>query len=713
VSWLDNAMTASIKQEAKQAKQQVEEKSGKQSFMESAMSVGDGVLVPTSYEKGADWSALVKEGFVDDPLVKAKIFAEQRFPDLPPEESIKNYRVFAEDGEQVIAYTTGEKDSKGNLIYFREKPENIKSQMLNIASAIPSEGVKLGAEALGAAAAAARVAPNPVSKVLGSATGASLAGGATEAAFQAGQSLYGDDFDVLPVAERAKWAAYGELMGRSFEPILSKGFQWAFGKKDMPIDEDILNVDVDDMIAFSQERGITLTPAELTNARQLKQIQRVLKQDPITAAEMDEFLKLRTDKINEEAFNLINDSTGADSAAEGIELASKAVVNRYDKLVKERSDSVKDLYKEGAAKSLDIAPVKKIVDPLLNSAQKSGIKRNFINSWVDKFYEKTPDGKKYINTQAGNLHDIRQEIDRVLELDTTKGWQRRELSELRKSVDDALKTIPEYKKADKIFSDKSKPIDAIRDKFGAKNLSDINDVGDVIVKRVFSSPKKIAEAKKIFIDGGEKEAWDNLAGSWLMSRLENMPERTQGVNTAFDIKKALMGAKNKVQGKRMLDAAFDESQMKDINSFIDVMEAISRDGNLGSPTWVNDVVADSIKQMGATVPTEKAAEFMRGIGGLFKTLNIFEWGDKIEGAASDKLYQSNMKKLSNLFSNPDGLKNIANEMEAIKKYGAKSGQGKKALGSMIVKLYGQNENKEARESAADANKRISADMVAL
>lgn len=674
------------------------------------------VVVPTSYEKGADFGALVKEGFVDDPMMKARIFAEQRFPDMPVEQSLQKYKVFDEGGEQAIAYTKGEKDAQGQLIYYREKPENISSELLNMASAIPSEGVKLGAEALGAAAAAARVAPNPVARVLGSATGAAIGGGATEAAFQAGQALYGDDFDLQPISERAKWAAFGEVFGGVLEPAVSKAFKYMTGSKGMPFDEDILNVNVDDVLSFAKERGIDLTPAELTNATQLKQIQRVLKQDPITASELDEFLKLRTDKINDDVFKLVNDVSGVEGAQEGVDVASKKLIDRFENLKSERSDAVGDLYQEGAKVQVAIAPIKKIVDPLNKIAQQSGTKRSFLNKYIDLFFEETPDGKRYLNTKAGNLHDIRQEIDRVLELDTTKGWHKRELSNLRKQLDGVLKEIPEYKKADKIFAEKSKPITAILDRFGAKNLSDVESLGDVVVKRVFSSPKRIAEAKKIFLDAGEREAWDNLAGSWIMGRLENMPERVQGVNTAFDIKKALLGAKNKKQGERLLNAAFDEDQRKNITSFIDVMEVISRDGNLGSPTWTNGVVSETIKEMGSEGAGNQAMHVLDRFASAFSAMNVFKWPDKIENASSANAYEANMKKLADLFTRPDGLQSIKTEMELIKKYGAKSGKGKKAVASMLARLYGSEQEKERQQAsskAEDVNKMIGAEMMSL
>jgi hypothetical protein len=84
---------------------------------------------------GASWRAHAKAGLVDNPLIKAQIYASDRFPDLAPEEAIKRYRM--KNGQY---YYKG-MDNK----WYAENPDMLLTKLKKASTMITHPAVGMGA----------------------------------------------------------------------------------------------------------------------------------------------------------------------------------------------------------------------------------------------------------------------------------------------------------------------------------------------------------------------------------------------------------------------------------------------------------------------------------------------------------------------------------------------------------------------------------------
>lgn len=630
-------------------------------------------LAPGSYERGADYGALVQEGFVDDPVSKIKIFASQRFPDMPIEEAVSRYHIFDKDGAPQIGYTMGELDQQGNPIYYPEKPGFMQSPMhaaLDVASWAPSGIPQLAGEAaaatrVGAEALKKAPFPHPAAKAAaytgGAMVGGALAGATAESLKQgAGKAIYGDDFDLLPVGEAAKWAAFGEFLG----PVMSKGAGYMFGNK-KPMDLSRINeIDVDDLMRKAEQFGITLTPAELSNAVELKSMQRILSQHPASMGEMQEFFDTRNEQLLTAMNDLISSVSPYDDLLEGGGAAFKAAQKRRQDLIDARSDAVSDLYNAG--RGLDVAParVSSIRDGLEMLASDSGAaKQRLLGQLADKLIN--PDTGKVYN-KAGQLHDVRMELDGLLENKSLPKWKAGVISKMRGEIDALLKEFPEYKKADKVFSEMSKPIEKIESLIGPKLIrAGDDDAATAIMTRIFgskSSPQRVASARKIFEEAGELDKWDGLVQGWLEDRLISMPGRIDA-NTPMDFRKVLIGNTPKKDIPK-LKAALGEEKFSQMMDMADLLSALAKMPKAGSPTAPNLWNVEEVNKWGGGLSKEQLA---KNAANLVQSINVLKWPQRISDAAQEKIFEENMQSLARIFTSPEGYTKLKREIDMLRK----------------------------------------------
>ena len=246
-----------------------------------------GTYTPVSGEP-ASFETMVKQGLVDNPITKIRIFAKAR--DIPVSEIPNRYRISKDD--QIEFKNDGGK-------WQREIPAKIGSKLEQAAAEIISHpSVPLGV--------AGEVAAGPLGAAGGAAAGAGIRKGIGKLAFDEPQSIGGN---ILDIALEGMLALGGAMAGKVINFAGNKflvGKSAALRKAGREIADNLLTPQEHAEAAYIQQlarqHGIELAPHQLYDRAGMRNIWDYLKRHPLTSDAVEKFEK-STQGQSEEALN--------------------------------------------------------------------------------------------------------------------------------------------------------------------------------------------------------------------------------------------------------------------------------------------------------------------------------------------------------------------------------------------------------------------------
>jgi len=676
---------------------------------------------------GASWTALMQEGFVDDPQTKISIFAKNRFPDLPLGESRKRYAVVKDE----IVYDSGEKNEKGDPIYYREKPEGVWSAAKDIISAIPSEGVKIAGEiaaSIPSAKKGAELMPfkHPLAKgaggIIGAATGVAPAAAAGEGYKQAvGEYFFDEEFSPEKVREETLNSVMGELVGGPLGIILSKVARGTGDKILGNIDIDklkgISSGSIDSLVEKSKKLGLVLTPAEVSNLSRLKNYQRVLSQHPASADIFDEFYENRNIAMDDAFNKVINDISTSTSVLEGTKRGSREITQALDNATKARKNATENLYNVAfKADPMDATDLLKYMDKLgkmevggtgkaidrvrkwLGSDTDAG---RAARSLMDEGMSRTADKISLKNLPIEKAHNIRKELGDMIGTAKKSGAksQARTLTKIReeltRNIEDAS---PKYKEANNKYAELSSPINELEDLFTPKVLAGedraVQEIGNLLFGPK-SSDAHIRKAKAALIKQGAdgEAAFQDLSAAYLRENLDKVSENLTGIMTPGQYKKALW--KNN-RGRKMLKASLGDQAFKNLEDFVDVATAIARGPQPNSMTWANLETNKELAEMAKTT----AGRMGEMVGRMMKP---GRWGDTMSEKNQEHFYA----KVAKAFTDPNNADALKMDISKLMRTPAAEMWKSRELAAYLFKIQdvlNKEEQKDVDQVSAASNR---------
>ena len=277
-------------------------------------------------EKRASTGTLAVSSLADDPKYKMAYFAAKRFPNLPPEEALKRYKILG----GTIAY----QDDSGQWFAETAKGFSPKSMIDRVAAHL-SKAIPLGAEI------ATGVATTPLMMTGG---GAAASIGATSAAAGAGEAfrqllgkvLTGDPISTGEIAGEAAMAATGQGLAKAGTVVAGRHMA-----------RDIKRLDpkmAGQLQQKAQREGIQLTPAETTNLSSLKGQQRALGSLPYSSDILEDFVQKRAGQVESAVYNQLDKISPIDSGEVVGELARSASRNAMKDVAESRAVMASPLY---------------------------------------------------------------------------------------------------------------------------------------------------------------------------------------------------------------------------------------------------------------------------------------------------------------------------------------------------------------------------------
>lgn len=636
---------------------------------------------------GADFGALVKAGLVDDPRIKAKIFAEARGIS---EQEIPNYYKITPDGAILF---------KGEDGVFRPEDSN---------SLFSGQGVKeLGASFVSNGPG---VVLSTIGGIGGGTAGSVLPGAGTAAGAISGAAL-----------GAAGGEGYRKLMGNllfdeqqtptgNIQSMLTEGAYGAAGEaggllvgkgvnafRTRRAVRDIARLDraaSARLEQLSKQQGITLTPGEQTGLQSLITDQWLLSTLPQSSDTIGSFLKRRESDIQQGVFRYFAMLSDAKSPYQAAQRGMGGVQNYRKALIDKRSAAVRDQYKAAFSTTPEVDPAPLIENlkarlPNANSQQRATI-RSIMK-------DVAPDDEGML-PPLEKLHNAKLAIDSKLEKlqnpqTALANYDKRILTEAKESLLELMEEAsPEYRAARTTFQDLSKPINQLDESIagGFVNKDALEATG--VVKRIFSensSPEAIMEARKI-IGTADPGGWNAIVRSHLESKFNALKDLQVNApqNIGGQFRKAVYGS---VRDRQMLKAAMTPQQLSALDDLMTVLEATSR-GFKGNSITVP--AGEALKQM----KEEAVREGSAAVRAPLAIMNIPRLPAKAKELYMEFRLGKHADKMAKIITSPDAMRQL--KAHTLKVREARPGTEKflGALGSALGVVLGDSGSTSSESS---------------
>lgn len=418
---------------------------------------------------------------------------------------------------------------------------------------------------------------------------------------------------------------------------------------------------------LAQERGIQLTPAELTNLPSLKSQQKVLGNIPESSDVLGKFYEKRFQEQVQPAVDdfLSQISRVSDPMTAGFR-GQTALKDRLDYLKKERETLAEPYYQAAfnVASPVDVKPVVSRIDRMLEIAK--GEEKRELQKIKDLMYRevktKDAEGKKItekvLDDRLPALQRAKFAIDSALTSDAVGSMDKTIQGEIKSIQSDLVaqmgKDNPKYLEANEAFSALSEPINRFMEKRPGLSLTGISpDNLGQFANRVFdnASPQSVRYVKQQ-IEKVNPDAWQDVSRAWLQQKWEKAIGVTPGsrempVDAGANWRNMLLGNE---KDKRVLQAALSKDQYTALVDLTNVLEAAGRVKKVGSDTAFNQKV---LKDMGDQA------------GGLIQTAGKVAGGLRLDAPlkfvadwASDRQFAKNAESLAGIITSPDGINRL-------------------------------------------------------
>lgn len=569
-------------------------------------------------EAAASPSTAAVASFADDPRVQIGYFASKRFPDLPPEEAIKRYKVV--DGD--IAY----QGDDGR--YYSETPGMIRSLASGASKAIP-----MTAGGVTAVGTAPLWLAGPAGAALSTELTALAAGGGEAVRQGIGKEMLGDEGSFGEIGKEMAFSVGGDVVGGLATKGLARGAARDLAKMDPS--------DVATLQSLSKKYGIDLTPAEMTNIPSLKARQKALGNLTESADTMQDFYIRRAGQVDDAVGSQLRSISPVDSADEAGLMARRASEGAIKGARKARSDAARPLY--------EFVNDPNTVVPDQNFSSISA--DTFISKEIQKVKKDDLAGMGgYADNSLPVLDQVKKNLDDQIEAATRSG-ERNKARLLKQKRDKLLevtdKTFPDYPLARAAFAGDSPAVDELEGGVVGiiAKLKDAKakDAASALFNPSRSGPRQVAIAKQA-IGKTDPEAWQALKRAyledlWQKSSKESMS--TQGLNRGGKFRAALFGDKKQ---DIILKTMLDPDEYKSLSDLSRVLEASGRVKAVGSDTAWNQELMRMERDQSRPL-----------LAKIARKLRVTSWPSMVDEWATERALRGNAAQMAHVITSPDAL----------------------------------------------------------
>ena len=606
-------------------------------------------------------------------------------------------------------------DKQSAIKYFAEKRgiPTSRYQIVDGNIAYRADDGKFYKEIAGPAATSAYYAPDVLEMLPGIATGVATAplmlGGPPGAAASmaatggadslanllrqlAGQQISGQEVNPGQVA------LSGVIGGASQLPVMG-----AKAVNERNLVRDIASIDqrqARDLIAKSNQQGVFLTPAEITNLSSLMGQQKVLGNIPASTRKMSDMYQNReVQQIRPAVERFLNSVSPVSDVAEAGAQGQRALQESRDMLINERKAASDPVYTDAFAQSVpvDVSPVVGKIDDYLKTAkgsQKATLIKMKELLYTDKpRYNETGDVvmERALDDRLPALQNAKFEIDKMFKDEMFSSMDKKiqgQLTDLQNQLVVQMgKENPKYIEANKVFADMSQPLDKFGQSKAGLSLTAISpDNLNQFSKRLFESNSVPAiRYAKEQIQKADPDAWDAVTRSymqevWNKAKTPAKNQRGMKLDTGNAWRNMLIGDENSAAALR---AALSPQQYTALNDLAEVLEASARVQKLGSDTAFNQEILKQMKQQAKGDPVAMAA---MGAGTLLQPQN---WGKMVADWAVERRFANDADKLAQIITDPSGIAKLR-ELRQMSPTSAK----RWALTAQLLSRYGIIEQKD-------------------
>lgn len=552
----------------------------------------------------------------------------------------------------------------GNIVYqaddgkyYAEVPGLLKKPMTSLMYNAPDV-----AEAIPSVIAGLSTVPMLMTGVPGALGSAAITGGVSSLANTARQGVAGLLAGEKRPLDIPQVAASGLLDAAT--QMIPAGKLAMYNRR---VATDINKLDpsaVNELYRLAQERGITLTPAELSNLSSLKAQQKVLGNIPESTDTLNKFYEKRyTQQIQPAVEDFLSTISKVDDPMTAGFRGQKALQDQLANLKSVREKETEPLYTAAFASSypVDIKPVVAQLDNMLNIA-KGDEKRALERIKSNLYREKTTldaNGNevvsKVLEDRLPALQRVKFDIDAMLKGDAAGSMDQVVLRDLGKIKDDLLarmgKDNPAYLDANAAFEIASAPINKFMERRTGTSLINISqDNLNQFATKVFEgSPQTVRYVKKQIQESNPK-AWDEVTRAYLQQTWEKAMSVMPGskdlpIDAGAAWRNMLLG---NTKTQRVLQEALPPDQFVALKDLTTVLEAAGRVKKIGSDTAYNQKIIANLEDKAPGV----FAEIGRLVGGA---ITPQRWGQFVRDWASERAFAKNADTLANIITDPMGI----------------------------------------------------------
>lgn len=524
--------------------------------------------------EGASFSTQLKQGFVDNPINKVKIYAEARFPNLSEEERMGRYK--QQNGEIIFKADNGK--------WYSETPDISTAKLKRFAG----ETVAHAPAIVGAT----------VGEVTGGPITAGILGGAGEAVRKGvGHFAFGEEWTtpeyLKSVGLEGALSATGSIPGRAAMKASRRIGGLAGGLKGSRIAGAVGKESIDFKKAakiqklYKDKFGVDLFDAQTTESRRL--LDKInLYADIPESADLIKHAKAIQDEQAFKAADRFWDRIGSGkrSASEvGGDLsdAAKASIER-DRM--RMVANAKPHYDKAFAADtrIDITPQLEQLDEIIEETLEKSPRRKKLLEFKRMLHRtENVNGKDVLvpESRIKQLDELKKTVDTFLKpklgdspIDNTT---KKNIRDIKNSIlEDLDKANPDYQKARQIWAGDAKAFEKLTDKTRLQSLADLKGDKNFVpaVNELFSS---VRNDEKMMVKLRDRmitespEMWDEILRTRLEGVFDSVKRSAEGGsansakvfnsfyrNTVGDVKQnklimAAMGGKNSAQYKNFAD----------------------------------------------------------------------------------------------------------------------------------------------------------------
>jgi hypothetical protein len=592
--------------------------------------------------RAAGYGATVAGSYVDDPMARARLFAERR--GIP----LSRYRIV--EGRPVYRGDDGKE-------YFEEPdfsplsdPGSTLTSIAGMAGPVTAAGPPTAVGIMTAPLSAA--GPGGLAAGM-TASGAAGAGGqyVKEAI---GDWVTGED---QPGTELRMSKAFGENF---LTHGLGTGLNMLMGRN---VARDVGRLNPAQATGLQRKataEGIPLTPAEITNMESLKATQRILTNMPASAAIMRDFYEGRAANIDGRIAGMLDSVSTQDSGEVAGRATKEWALMALEMAKNERATAAEPFYTAARASGVqvDARPVVGLIDRELQTAK--GPARKALEAARSYFF----DQKGEVDTSIAGLHSAKLALDDLIggfdQSAATVGPAGQKSSSFRSlsGIKDGLVKIltnasGDYKTGMETFERMSDPLNKMQNSL-IGILANVEDKGAQkamlgMFNPATSGERAVYTARGVFGKLGPqgKEAWQAAKRIMLQDTWDKAAKEFATTNQAPSslaggkFRAALFGDKRQTA---ILKAAFEPQEFQALSSLADVLEATGRVRLSGSETaWNSEMIAnakDNARPM-----------LMR----LARNINPAQALRSFDETVTNYFHQNKLEELAKVYTSPNAM----------------------------------------------------------